>query len=220
MESKIEDYLRIGLSAKHNPTSQKVHFPLIHIVVEEVHCEENIIKYYATCLEYAQGYESDAPQEAVAGIINLMYEYFFTSIKKFGYEYLFDCVEETANEELWGRVRRFLAEKYSESLNFVQKSFENAGREELLGLGKKIQDPLSVGEYISKDEHDKISSEKDEELKRKDELIEKILSILEEREMKIKELTKSNNALKNGLEGQQEWVEDRPKIHSLFLQGA
>ncbi|EMN60347.1 hypothetical protein FH593_20505 (plasmid) [Leptospira interrogans] len=219
MKSQIQDYLRIGLSARHNPTSQKVHFPLIHIVVEEVYYEKGAIKYYATCLEYSQGYESDAPQDAVAGIINLMYEYFFTSIKKLGYEYLFDCVEETANEELWGKVRRFLAEKYSESLNFVQKSYENASREELVEFGKKIQDPLSVGEYISKDEHDKISSEKDKELKRKDELIKKILSILEEREKKIKELTKSNNALKNGLEGQQEWAEDRPKIHSLFLQG-
>ncbi|WP_235595741.1 hypothetical protein [Leptospira weilii] len=150
MKSRIQDYLRIGLSARHNPTSQKVYSPLIHIVVEEVYYEESAIKYYATCLEYSQGYESDAPQEAVAGIINLMFEYFFTSIKKLVYESLFDCVEEPVNEELWGKVRRFLAEKYSESLNFVQKSFENASRKELVELGKKSRILFRLGSIFRK----------------------------------------------------------------------
>lgn len=161
MESQIQDYLRIGLSAKHKSTGQVVHFPMVHIVVEN-YIEDDKTIFIATCLEYSQAYESDKPQTAVAGVINLMHEYFLTSIKRGGMQFIFDSVESQDNDELWGKVRRFLAEKYRPNLLFVEKSFSRTTKEELRKLAQDIIRPIEMIEVVPKDHHDQVTSLKDE----------------------------------------------------------
>lgn len=212
MLSQIEDYLRIGLSAKHRATNQIVHFPLIHIVVEK--CEEEQKTYIATCLEYSQAFESNKPQTAVAGVINLMHDYFLTALKKEGMEFIFSELERQDNEILWGKVRRYLAEKYKSNLLFVEKSFDrDTTKTELMELAKNIMPPFEVDEVVSKDHHEHVTSLKDETIKHQSELILQILHVLSNKTKQIEEQKKTISKLRNGLEGGlEEWTEQQPDI--------
>ncbi|EMO53874.1 hypothetical protein [Leptospira noguchii] len=214
MMSQIEDYLRIGLSAKHRATNQIIHFPLIHIVVESYANHSGQKTFIATCLEFSQAFEGDKPQTAVAGVIKLMHDYFLTVLKKEGMNFISEELEKNGNEILWGKVRRYLAEKFKSNLLFVEKSFDRrTTKAELMELAKDIIQPYEENEVVSKDHHEKVTSLKDETIKKQNELILNILQVLSYKTKQIKEQKKKISILTNGLEGGlEEWTEQEPDI--------
>ncbi|PJZ51622.1 hypothetical protein [Leptospira adleri] len=214
METVIQDYFRIVLSAKHRSTSIIVNFPLIHIVVESYENDKGQESFLATCLEYSQAFESHEPQSAVVGLINLMHDYFLSTIKKEGKEFLLETLETTENEELWGRVRRYLAEKFRANLEFVEKSFNSkTTKAELKELGSKIVQPNVGLEVVSKNHHEKVTSQKDATIDQQHELIRNILKELDAKIKQIEEQNRTITELRNGLEGgQEEWTEQQPDI--------
>ncbi|MBM9499699.1 hypothetical protein JWG44_05470 [Leptospira sp. 201903071] len=216
METLIQDYLRIVLSAKHKATGQIIHFPLIHIAVEKFNLSDSKVSFIATCMEYGQAYESENPENAVAGLINLMHDYFITVLRSEGKDNIFDTLEQSLNEELWGKIRRFMAEKYKANLHFVERSFKTSSREELKKLANDLIDPSKeMDELVPKAHHDKVTKQKDTTIKKQSELIQQILELVEAKNKKIEAQIREISKLKSGLEGsQEEWLEEQPEIRS------
>lgn len=219
METNIQDFLRVGLTAIHNPTSTKVRLPQIHFTVEKFQSDGKDM-YFATCLEYSQGFEDVSPQKAVVGLIDFMYRYFFTVLKKEGKEFLFNQVESPENDKLWGAVRKFLVEKYSNELDFITKSHRGAGKNELLELAKDLKNSLEKdSSFVRKEDHDKIVNKLNLELNDRDRFIDEILKLNSEQKKAIEELTANSKRHTSGLglEGAMEWEEGELSIRAVVL---
>lgn len=193
----IERFLRIDLPAKHLPTNAIVWFPMIHVLVERVKHG-----FIATCLEYSQSFESTTMNEAVTGLTQIMYRFFFSVLKKEGQEYLYQHARNTENDHLWAAVREFSARQHALELNFIEQSFKNTSKADLEQLAAALKStPPLEGRFITHATHDSM-------LKKKDQDIEALKAALQDLAAKSAELAEENRKLRFGLEGHDEWKEE------------
>ncbi|TGL97944.1 hypothetical protein [Leptospira jelokensis] len=190
-EIDIQEVFRMRLTAKHISTDTIVRFPMIHIVVEKT--AEN---YGAICLEYAQVNEASTIEESVNGLVSIMYNYFFTILKtkSKGREFLFNQLESDEYEHLWAKVRKFSAQKNSEDLEFIEKSFND---ENLTELSNKLKNKVDNHQTVPIAEHR--------------EIVQKLKNLLTAKTTALKNAHNEIRRLR-GFESGEEWIEENVEI--------
>lgn len=199
-EINIINVIRTSLPAKHRSTGTLIYFPQIHILIEKVDDE-----YIATCLEYSQSFNADQPEESVSGLIQFMYKYFFTMIKDRGVDSLYQQVSSLENENLWSEIRKNNVRKNSDDLEFVsQVQKGNNDRALSNKLKMKYQDHEN-SEQLQGDENFVF---RNSIIAKQNELIARIMKIIQEKDKQLKMQEAEIRNLKYGLEGAEEFEED------------
>lgn len=190
-EIDIQEVFRMRLTAKHISTDTIVRFPMIHIVVEKT--EES---FGAICLEYAQVNEASTIEESVNGLISIMYNYFFTILKTKGKgrNFLFNQLESGEYEHIWAKVRKFSAQKNSEDLEFIEKSFHE---ENLTELSTKLKNRVDNQQSVPMAEHR--------------EIVQKLKNLLTAKTTALKNAHNEIRRLR-GFESGEEWIEENVEI--------
>lgn len=198
MKLDILDFFRLTLRAKHLSTGITVAFPQVHFLIEK-----SGPRYVATCLEYYQASDDESPAKAVTNLIQVMYQYFFSVIKKEGRSALYSAASSPKNNPLWDSIREYSARKNDLDLNFVEESFRNTDLDSLVN-DLKAKNALSVtsgsGAQATKVSQESIIAHQQN-------LISEIHKIMSDQAAELARLSKENQQLRFGLEGADQWQE-------------
>jgi len=193
---KMVDLFRIKLQAIHKAESVPVSFPRMHFLIEEL--DEGFL---ATCVEYTQTYQAAKIDDAIAGLIDNMYDYFFTTIRVLGRNALHEKAADSASNQIWDEIRKNISLKNDLDLEYIQKVFNKEDfsdlKEQILDQEKHQSNSGNRG-HISLTEHNEILKEREEKIKR---LQAEIIILLKKYEL-----------MDRGIEGTEEWIKDLDKL--------
>ena len=191
MKINIHDFIRLVLKAKNETTGIVVSFPMIHILIEK-----SGNRYVSTCLEYSQAFDSETAVDSVTGLIQSMYEYFFSVLFEQGREALYTQARNPENNYLWDEIREYSARKNDSDLKYIELSL--SGEADKLGneLTEKVK---SSGESSS------LLEEQQAVIITQQDFINEILD-------QLSIVSEENRKLKYGLEGSDEWKEEIGEI--------
>lgn len=202
MEGKIVNYLKVVLKAEHLDTKVEVHFPEIHIVVEEF--SEG--SYVATCLEYEQSYEDSTVNKSVIGLIEYMFRYFFTVLPKEGRGFLYAQARRDNYPEVWAKIREYIARKHDIDLEFVEKSFSLTGEELEPYKNSLMEERAKSGSM-----QDMAASllESKNTLRKQQETIDSLKEEYSALQRETERLREENKVLRSGLTEKRVWEQSR-----------
>lgn len=117
----IIDLLHIKLQATHRSENIKVSFPPMHFLIEELGSD-----ILATCIEYTQAYQSSKIESAVAGLIDNMFDYFFTTIRVLGKDALHEIAADPASNAIWSEIKKAVSLKHDLDFAYIEKVFKSS----------------------------------------------------------------------------------------------
>ena len=188
----IHGVYKFSIGLRHIKTGVEIPFPEIHVVIEKL--DEG---FGAFCLEYSKFNEAPVMEEAVAGLLDTMFEYFRITIKTEGREFLYKQCKSRENEKIWAALREYDARRHDKALEFYEKSLRGEGTDELAEKLKAHQENKNRTKPSDMDEREMLR-----------ELLRKVLEAFKELHEEYINAKERLDQFELGLEGQQEWKEE------------